>query len=205
MRCIPSILAREHYRRLTLPEIRKVLSRLKDTKHNDYADMVVIGYYTGLRLSDVAELECGEVSPDGTSLWIMPNKVRNCRAMFLSVPLIHGARECVQRRLRLMSDGGCTDIDQDGHRYLFPKSARCRPSRPISAAFRACGVLKIGNGRASFHSLRATFISLMDEAGVSPHITDAITGHSNGGMHARYTQPTPSALIAAVQGALPVL
>ena len=74
-------------------------------------------------------------------------------------------------------------------------SVRSRPSRALCAAFRAAGVMRIGNGRASFHSLRATFISLMemDEAGVPPHITDAITGHAGGDMHARYTQPTPAA------------
>jgi hypothetical protein len=59
------------------------------------------------------------------------------------------------------------------------------------------------NGRASFHSLRATFISMMDEAGIPPYITDAITGHAGGGMHARYTQPAPAALLRAVTRALP--
>jgi len=62
---------------------------------------------------------------------------------------------------------------------------------------------KLGEARASFHSLRATFISMMDEAGIPPHLTDAITGHGGGGMHARYTQPSLDALRAAMTKALP--
>ena len=46
---------------------------------------------------------------------------------------------------------------------------------------------------------------MMDEAGVPPHITDAITGHAGGGMHARYTQPSSQALLAAVKKAIPPL
>ena len=74
-----------------------------------------------------------------------------------------------------------------------------------AAAFRSCGIFLHGNCRASFHSLRATFISMMDEAGIPPHITDAITGHSGGGMHSRYTQPTLAALMDAVTRAIPPL
>ena len=43
----------------------------------------------------------------------------------------------------------------------------------------------------------------MDEAGVPPHVTDAITGHAGGGMHARYTQPSDAALAEAVTRAIP--
>jgi integrase len=45
-------------------------------------------------------------------------------------------------------------------------------------------------GHASFHSLRATFISLMDDAGAPVKVTDLITGHASAGtMHDRYSQP----------------
>ena len=78
---------REYYRRLTVDEVRKVLAFLVTTEQQDYADMVVIGFYTGLRLSDVAELEAAEVSPDCTFLRIQPNKVRNSKAHILTIPL----------------------------------------------------------------------------------------------------------------------
>ena len=162
--------------------------------HRALADMVAIGYYTGLRLSDVAELDQSEISWDGPFLRIQPNKVRHCKTQFLTIPLIGDALTRV-RRLQALARP-----EDDG--FIFPHHVRIHASQKISAAFRACDVHKHGNGRASFHSLRATFISMMDESGVPPHITDAITGHAGGGMHARYTQPSVAAMLRAVRHAI---
>lgn len=189
----------EFYRRLETDEVRRIVAHLRERRSDPiscaYADMVVIGYYTGLRLSDVAELECSEISHDSRFLVIRPNKTRNRRQRMLRIPLASAAFRCVSR---LLANAG-----EDG--FVFPERSRRHPSKAICRAFRACDVGKRGNGRASFHSLRATFISLMDEAGVPPHVTDAITGHSGGGMHARYTQPSDAALQAAVARAIPPL
>ena len=195
--------ASEYYRRLSVEEVKRLIAYFTSTGRQAYADMVTIGFYTGLRLSDVAELEVTEVAQDGAFLHIQPNKVRNSKARTLSIPLISRARSCVRRRLDEATRS--KPQETDARLFLFPSNVRRRPSRQLSAAFRACHVLKQGSGRASFHSLRATFISMMDESGIPPHVTDAITGHAGGGMHARYTQPTPAALLAAVQRALPEL
>ena len=187
--------AHEFYRRLSHDEIERLLAYLKNRAASDdaaYSDMIVIGYYTGLRLSDVAELNRDEVSDDVRFLSLQPNKTRHHRHRLVRIPLVGLAR--VRVRARLMN------IDADG--YLFSKRMRRRPSCALGRIFRASGVVKQGNGRASFHSLRATFISLMDEAGVPPHVTDAITGHAGGGMHARYTQPSDAALADAVTRAI---
>ena len=186
---------REFYRRLSTAEIRKVHGYLLERDAN-LADMVLIGYSTGLRLSDVAELETREIDEGGRFLSVVPNKTRAKKPLPLRIPLVDQVRGAILARRVAPSD-------EDGH--LFPADARHRPSRRIAAAFRSCGVRASGNGRASFHSLRATFISMMDEAGIPPHITDAITGHAGGGMHARYTQPSPDALLAAVVKAIPPL
>lgn len=189
----------EFYRRLETVEVRKIVDFLRERRDDPcacaYADMVIIGYYTGLRLSDVAELRCDEVALGGKFLVLLPNKTRYRKCRPIRIPLVGLARQCVERRL--------SNVGGDG--YLFQERSRRHPSKAICRAFRVCAVRKHGNGRASFHSLRATFISLMDEAGIPPHVTDAITGHSGGGMHARYTQPSDSALQAAVSRAIPPL
>ena len=186
----------EHYRRLTCDEVSRLLAYLATSSISDapaYSDMIMIGYYTGLRLSDVAELNRDEVMPDAQFLSLLPNKTRHHRRIPLRIPLVGLAHLRVQKRLATANADG----------YLFPLRIRRRPSHALGRIFRASKVLKHGNGRASFHSLRATFISLMDEAGVPPHITDAITGHADGGMHARYTQPSDAALVDAVRRAIP--
>ena len=186
---------REFYRRLSIDEVRKVHGFLRERDSN-LADMVLIGYSTGLRLSDVAELEVREIDTDGCFLNIVPNKTMIKKPHPLHIPLVNQAQKTVLAHKM-------SPADEDGH--LFPMTARHRPSRKIAAAFRRCGVLSLGRGRASFHSLRATFISMMDEAGIPPHVTDVITGHAGGGMHARYTQPSPDTLLAAVAKAIPPL
>jgi integrase len=185
---------KEYYRRLTHTEILKLLNYL-EMYNQDYHDMVVISYYTGLRLSDVAELEISEISDDKTFLVIMPNKVRTRRKRKLIIPLVREAKKIVDFRVKHLEFAP----------YLFSTDSRKRPSRKISVAFRRCGIDKIESGRASFHSLRSTFISLMDDAGVLPYITDAITGHSAGNMHSRYSQPSKQAIKKAILLAIPAL
>ena len=191
----------EFYRRLETDEVRRIIRHLGamsgNAKAEAFADMVLMGFCTGLRLSDVAELERSEVVSGGRFLSLQPNKTRHSKRRLLRIPLVGEARDCIRRRV------AAAEADDD--EFLFPPEARRRPTAAISRTFRACGVTKTGCGRASFHSLRATFISLMDEAGIPPHVTDAITGHAGGGMHARYTQPSDSALTNAVARAIPAL
>lgn len=184
----------EHYRRLTIIELGRLLA-VAQTNDPDAADMIRIGYWTGLRLSDISELERSEVRTDLMMLEIVPNKVRAKRPYPLKIPLVGDALAIVRRRM----------TEWPHSRYLFPQDCRIRPSRRIKKLFSIAGVVKHQYGRASFHSLRATFISLMDEAGIQPYITDAITGHSNGGMHARYTQPSLTTLRTAILRAIPPL
>ena len=73
-------------------------------------------------------------------------------------------------------------------------------SLALAAAFGAAP--DTAAGKASYHSLRATFISKLDEAGVPVTITDAITGHASQGMHARYSQPGAEAMRRAIDGAI---
>lgn len=184
----------EHYRRLTTAEVKRLVKTAR-AANQDIADIILIGYWTGLRLSDVTELEKSEILIGKRQLKIVPNKVRSRKRNPLTIPLVNDAEMIARRRYQQAGSS----------RYLFPETCRHRISRQIVAIFRKARILKIGNGRASFHSLRATFISLMDEAGIQPYITDAITGHAPGGMHARYTQPSPAILRRAIARAIPLV
>jgi len=183
----------EHYRRLTLREVRRLVSSTQQ-RSVDLADMITIGYSTGLRLSDVAELEKAEVNLCRRALQLVPNKVRHRKPHPLVIPLTKEAESIIRTRMKSI---------HANDRYLFPDKCRKHGSRQLEAMFKLAKISKAGNGRASFHSLRATFISMMDEAGIQPYITDAITGHAAGGMHARYTQPALSILRRAVLRAIP--
>lgn len=185
---------REYYRRLSREEISALIAYLRQTDPQ-MAGIAEIGYATGLRLSDAAGLETSALSSDGAFLRVVPRKTRHAKPQPLLIPVAR----FLQPRLRRLAEAA----GKEKRAHLFSERLRKRPTRLFQAAFRACGILKSGSGRAGFHSLRATFISMMDEAGVPPHVTDAITGHAPAGMHGRYTQPSAAARAAAIERAIP--
>lgn len=191
---------REFYRRLHYDEIIRIYEHLL-IEDSELADMFAIGYNTGLRLCDVANLDTAEIIENCVALKIVPDKTRRLKKIPITIPLIFDADEAVRRRLDNLNQENAIN-ELTGGIYIFSPHARHRPSRKLCAAFKACKIIKHGQSRASFHSLRATFISQMDEAGIPPHITDAITGHSSGGMHTRYSQPQFSALKEAMTKAI---
>ena len=94
----------------------------------ELADMVMIGYSTGLRLSDVAWLEQSEIEADGRFLSVVPNKTHLTKPIPLKVPLVDQVRNLILRR---------RTSPPDGAPYLFSDDARHRPSRKIAAAFKS--------------------------------------------------------------------
>lgn len=194
------------YRRLTVDEVRAVVRTARAGKKRvrhpggwfekggydalpDVADLVTLAYHTGLRLRDCAGLEVGNV--DGGFLRVVPEKTSGRKPKPLLIPLQDESLEVVKRLERGAAGG-----------RLFPRLADASLSKCLRLTFERAGVRSNKFGNASFHSLRATFISMMDEAGVSAHVTDVITGHAKQSMHARYTQPSGAALLAAVEKAI---
>ena len=114
----------EFYRRLSMDEIRR-LHKFLSGSSPDLADMVAIGYATGLRLSDVAELDTSEVAPDGEMLRIVPNKTSGSKPKPLFIPLLHEAADVVSRR---MLEATKDKNPRNGGLFLFPAKSRNRPS-----------------------------------------------------------------------------
>ena len=193
------------YRRLSVEEVRSLVAALRSGHANgrdkgkyqsgtvkalpDVADMVAISYHTGLRRGDCAGLTVGNV--DGDCLRVVPEKTEGVKGNPLLIPLQPEAKAIVERLVAGSQDG-----------YLFPRLYNASLAKCLRNAFERSNVTSNEFGNASFHSLRATFISMMDEAGASPHVTDAITGHAKQGMHGRYSQPSKEALMDAVTKAI---
>lgn len=170
------------YRRISTEEMAGLL-----TAAGGKVDKALLrlSFTTGLRLSDCLRIDAD--SFDGDFAVVVPGKNKKSKPRPLTIPLLQGTRAALEGIAPQFFEGLRSDTT----------------SNRMVAVFRAAGVDSNDFGNASFHSLRATFISMMDEAGISAHVTDAITGHASQGMHGRYSQPSKAALTAAVVKAIP--
>ena len=185
----------EQYRRLAPAEAQAVLDALRASSSlwaAMAADMVVVGWYTGLRVSDVGRLTASQYDAEAKVLRVVPKKTAKRKPHPLTIPLVGPCAKIVAKRAKAGGD-------------LFPGVISGRQVRrevydELSPAF---GRLEQSAGwLTSFHSLRASFISMMDEAGVPAAVTDAITGHAPQTMHGHYSQPGVAALREAVERAV---
>lgn len=178
----------DRYRRLTIEEVRAVVRHVLPIRR-DVGLLVMLGYYTGARLKTLRLLRVEDV--DGDFLRVLHTKTAKAKPIRCLVPLVEEARNVVKELVAGRLEG-----------FLFETLAHDEKPDIMRTMFKDAGVLDNALGTASFHSLRATFISQMDEAGISPHVTDAITGHAPQGMHGRYSQPGKEVLMEAVGRAI---
>lgn len=170
------------FRRITQEEFERLLG---NADAPTLRALLLLGYTTGLRLGT-----CLAITPDnvqGDHLSIVAGKTRRKKPRPLIVPLLPTTSVALDQVAPCYFSGLRSDT----------------ASKVMTSIFRQSKVTSNQFGLASFHSLRATFISVMDEAGISAHITDAITGHAPQGMHGRYTQPSRKSLMSAVRKAFP--
>jgi len=196
-------------RRLLPSEAREVLRRLERCDRAagrvgwGLADVLLIGWHTGLRVADILSLRVDAWDRDGQCIRTMPQKTSRRKPRGVVIPVPRGGElEAALDRLAAR-----------GEEYFLPGALRLgRPgawtaSRYVyEVAGEAFGWVRCQPGeRARWHSTRASFVSMMDEAGVPAAVTDAITGHAPDTMHGHYSQPGIDAMLDAVRRAIPAL
>jgi integrase len=174
----------------TVEEIRAMIDHADTT--DEWRGIITLGAHTGLRLGDLLRLTADHV--DGSRLVIRPSKTAK-RGKVLTIPLSPPAIAWIGIR-----------------RGLFFPTLAGRPKslsgdfvRIMEAAGVARDIVEAGDvaKRRSFHSLRHTFASWLAEADIHADVRQRLTGHSDAGIHQRYTHHD-EALDRAV-GTLPSL
>jgi len=182
------------YRRLDVAEVRRLHGKAK----GNYRLLVALGYSTGLRLVDCALLEWPAVDLAGGFLRVIPRKTAN-------------------RKRRAEGGGMVTPPILPDVAALLPKAKRKGFVMPAVAAdyqsqtiggklaklFDLAKVKDTTAGRASFHSLRVTWMTLNDEAGTSRIVSRAILGHQGAAMSDHYSRADASKARDAVEKAIP--
>ena len=169
----------------TPEQIKALLSKAK----GDWKGVILFGYFTGLRLSDITELRWKSVGLETGVLRLIAKKTGKT----VTIPLL--PELVAWMALQPRGIGQCP---------VFPSLAgKSSGTNGLSARFvgimEAAGIVpkvtraKVAGGKGrsqndlSFHSLRHSFNSALANAGVSQEMRQKLTGHASASMNDRYT------------------
>ena len=171
---------------LTDDEISKVLDTASKYKYfpNEMKGLIMVGLYTGLRLTDCVHLKADNIK--GGTISLTPKKTEQ-KEIRVRIPL-HSI---------LKAELDSTGITEG---YYFPNlvamSDKGKLRWHVCKLFSSClqtTTTQEGRRRKvpvkGFHALRATFLTRLAEKGVSLPIMESLAGHLNPAMTSHYIRP----------------
>jgi integrase len=173
---------------------------IKVAPSEDWKGAILAGYYTGLRLRDIADLEWSVVDLEKRIITVTTRKTRKT----VAVPIHPQFAMCLKKQTRGIgkapvfptlagkAGGGKSGLSMAFKRIMDRAKIKGRLLRDATGAGRSQSSL-------TFHSLRHSFISAMANAGVSQEIRQKLTGHASAEMNAIYTHHELAPLRAAVE------
>ncbi len=170
----------------------------------EWQSLIVFGYYTGQRLSDLATLSWGQIdlTPGQEKVSFKQKKTKN-----LVVISLHNSHLLDFIRKKLLPK----EASEKVHPHSFAKYKKAGKVNPLSKEFSQLLIqagLKEPETRKehkkghstphvihpySFHSLRHTRASTMINGGISAEVAKSITGHSSSQSISGYTHPDTKA------------
>jgi integrase len=178
------------------------VAKLVHAAEGDWKTAILFGYYTGARLSDVANMRWQSIDLDADTICFTPSKT----GKEITLPLHPNLKQALVRGQRGI-----------GKAFLFPSLAGMDTggARGLSGHFAAImeragiegkimRVVESGRGISSlsFHSLRHSFTSALANAGIPEEVRMKLTGHSTRDVHAGYSHHEMELLRSAI-AALP--
>jgi integrase len=175
------------------------LSALVAGAEGDWKGAILLGATSGLRLGDIVRLQWGSVNletdPETGLLWGLL-RIETAKTGVLVVVPMH------KDFIEWLSSSGQAGLRGIGKAYVFPDLAgkRIGGTGGLSSQFgrlvEKAGITRRitpGEGRGrrlcskTFHSLRHTYISELANSGVISEIRQKLVGHSDSGVHKKYT------------------
>jgi integrase len=172
------------------------IAKLIRAAHGDWRRAILLGYYSGARISDVANLQWNVINWRDRLIRFTTSKTKKEITVPLHPQLEHELRKRPGIGNALMfpamagrDTGGARGLSREFTAIMKKAGIDGRRARPDGR--RAISGL-------SFHSLRHSFNSAMANAGVSQEIRQKLTGHSSAEMNRVYTHHELEPLRAAV-------
>lgn len=185
-------------RELTVEELMRVFGAVT----GEMRVLFVLGTYTGLRLGDCALLGWGNIDMVRGIISTIPRKTaRHANGKPVVIPL-HSVLAAV---LGEIEEDKRTGFVVPGIAKMYAHDSAAVTDR-VQRVFSGCGIATTekadGEKRAhvvvGFHSLRHTFVSMAENAGVPLPLVQSIVGHSNPMMTAHYFHADETALKNAI-------
>jgi integrase len=179
---------------------REQLSELvKAAPSDDWTGAILCGYYTGLRLRDITDLQWSAVDLEGRIIKVTTRKTGKT----VTVPIHPQFAAWLDKQTRGIgkapvfptlagkAGGGKSGLSMAFRRIMERAKIKGRLLREANGVGRSQSSL-------SFHSLRHGFVSAMANAGVAQELRQKLTGHASAEMNAQYTHHELESLRAAV-------
>jgi integrase len=172
---------------------------IKAAPSEDWKGAILCGYYTGLRLRDISDLQWRAVDLQAGKITVTTRKTNTD----VELPIHPQFRAWLLKQTRGIgkapvfptlagkAGGGKSGLSMSFKRIMERANIKGRLLREATGEGRSQSSL-------SFHSLRHSFNSALANAGVAAEIRQKLTGHASAEMNAQYTHHELEALRAAV-------
>jgi integrase len=181
-------------------DIEQLQSLLKAARTMDWRGAILLAFYTGARLQDVANMRWKSVDLQEQLISFRAGKTgenvtvpmhSGLHAYLLELPAPDSSKAFLFPSLAGMRTSGRSGLSMAFSRIMQKAKVKGEVIRERTGKGRTINAL-------SFHSLRHSFNSIMANAGVSQEVRQKLTGHSSAEMNKRYTHHELEPLRAAV-------
>lgn len=186
-----------------LLQLKILLAAAADT---EWRGMILLGYYTGQRLGDLASLRWSSLDLDNRRLSISSKKRDRRTIIPLATPLHryleerrrskHGP-QVFPKLAEKFSKGGASPLSQEFYDLLVSAKLAEPRLRKDKSTGRGRRAKRVKNKR-TFHSLRRSTTSSLKNAGVSEAVVMDIVGHDSAEVSQDYTVIEDSVKLTAV-------
>ncbi len=163
---VPTLAARHvSYRRFTIDEIKKIIEKAKP----HWKQAIYIAIYTGLRFVDVCKLKWKDIDLDNSRMVVEPAKTeRFAKKVVIPIhPVLKKILSAIKKRKEYVLPVMAVRYDRRHFKNEFPE------------LLRLCKIKDTDEGIAGFHSLRHTFVTLLEEGGAERHVAQKLVGHGS--------------------------
>ena len=173
---------------LSMHELHALLREVRRRKKPRDIALVTLMAHTGLRVSEVSNLDTDDIKVEGRSAWVVVRSGKGSK--YRECPLNSDVRQALSEYLEKRGTA-------PGPLFLSQKGGRLS-SRAIESLVQGYS-RRAGIGPISPHVLRHTFCKALVDRGESLDRVAKIAGHEDLNTTKRYTTPTREDLIGAVR------